>query len=336
MSSRNRPVKVYWEDAASRILNLLITLSDEPKFRSTAWIGAKVDGYSGAPDTVRKQLERDRALLADLGVRLEEKSTPDDDGQTEKLYRLDTASSYLPTVQFTPGQWDAVAAAGRWAMEDNLAEAVQAAVVKLTPASPLDAGHGVAPVVGAVPDSTDLTDTDVRRLRHALDHRLRLRFHYWPRLTADAQERTLEPWGVAAVDGRLFLTGLDVDRGAQRTFRLSRIAELEIVEEFCAWPVPDRPVRALVTEGLEAASTLVTARVLFRTEGALELRAHAHGEASSHDEGEVLTVGPVDRTWLARTAAAYAPDAVVLDPPDLVADIVARLERAHDLLGGSR
>ena len=30
MSSRNRPVKVYWEDAASRILNLLITLSDEP------------------------------------------------------------------------------------------------------------------------------------------------------------------------------------------------------------------------------------------------------------------------------------------------------------------
>ena len=39
---------------------------------------------------------------------------------------------------------------------------------------------------------------------------------------------------------------------------------------------------------------------------------------------------------LARTAAAYAPDAVVLDPPDLVADIIARLERAHDLLGGSR
>jgi proteasome accessory factor C len=56
----------------------------------------------------------------------------------------------------------------------------------------------------------------------------------------------------------------------------------------------------------------------------------------AHGEGELLTVGPVDRTWLARTAAAYAPDAVVLDPPDLVDDIVARLERAHDLLGGAR
>ncbi|MDN6619669.1 MAG: hypothetical protein L0L02_08625, partial [Corynebacterium variabile] len=111
MSSRNRPVKVYWEDAASRILNLLITLSAEPKFRSTAWIGAKVDGYSGASDTVRKQLERDRILLAELGVRLDEKNSVDDDGQTEKLYRLDVASSFLPTGEFTPGQWDAVTAA---------------------------------------------------------------------------------------------------------------------------------------------------------------------------------------------------------------------------------
>lgn len=336
MSSRNRPVKVYWEDAATRILNLLITLTDQPRPRSTAWIGAKVDGYSGGADTVRKQLERDRAVLDDLGIRLTESTDLDDEGQTEKLYRVDVASSYLPTVQFTPGQWDAVTAAGRWAMEDNLAEAVRAAVVKLTPASPMDAGRTVAPVVGEVPDSTELTDTDVRRLRHALDHRLRLRFDYWPRRTVEGQERTLEPWGVAAVDGRLFLTGFDVDRGAQRTFRLSRIAHLELVEEFCTEPVPDKPVRALVTGGLEAASTLVTAQVLFRTEGALELRARAHGDPVAHPEGELLTVGPVDRTWLVRTAAAYAPDAVVLDPPDLVADVVARLERAHDLSGGAR
>ncbi len=326
--SRNRPVKVYWEDGVSRILNLLITLADQRRARSTAWIGARVGGYSGGADTVRKQLERDRAVLRDLGVRLEESTALDDEGQTEKLYLLDTASSFLPPLQFTPGQWEAVAAAGRWAMEEELAEAVQAAVVKLTPASPLDAGCGVAPVVGAVPDSTDLTDTDVRRLRRALD-----RFYYWPRLTAEGQDRILEPWGVAAVDGRLFLTGFDVDRGAQRTFRLSRIAQLEVLKEFCTTPVPDRPVRTLVTEGLEAASTLVTAKVLFRTEGALELRARAHGEPGAHEEGEVLTLGPVDRTWLARTAAAYAPDAVVLDPPDLVADVVARLERAHDLLG---
>lgn len=334
--SRNRPVAVYWEDGATRILNLLVTLLDSPRPRSTAWIGARVDGYGGSTDTVRKQLERDREILTDLGIVLVESTGADEEGQPEKLYTVDARASFLPGVRFTPGQWAAVAAAGRWAMEPDLAAAVQAAVTKLTPAGPASPTGGV-PVVGPVPDSTDLTDADIRTLNRAVDRGLRLRFHYWPRLTAEPRERTLEPWGVAAVDGRLFLTGFDVDRGAQRTFRLSRIADLEPVAGYRSVPVPDRPVRTLVTEGLESASTLVTAEVLFRTGGAQELRARVSGAPRPHpegEEGEVYTLGPVDRTWLVRTATAYAPDVVVLSPADVVDDIVARLHHAHEILGG--
>lgn len=331
--SRNRPVQVYWEDGASRILNLLVTLLNSPRPRSTAWIGAKVDGYQGSADTVRKQIERDREILTDLGIVVVATPGVDEQGQPEKLFAVDTGASFLPEVSFTTGQWDAVVAAGRWAMEPDLAAEVAAAVAKLTPAGPAGVS-GPVPVVASVPDTTDLTDADIRTLTRALDGAGLLRFHYWPSRTAEPQERTLEPWGVAAVDGRLFLTGHDIDRDAQRTFRLARIADLETVAGLRSVPVPDRPVRTLVTEGLEAASTLVTAQVLFRTGGAHELRTRVTGKPREHPEGQVYTLGPVDRTWLVRTGAAYAPDAVVLSPADVVDDIVDRLRHAHRILGG--
>lgn len=330
--SRNQPVKVHWEDRTTRILNLLITLTDSPKARSTSWIGTHIKGYEGSADTKRKQLERDRALLTDLGVRFTESIRTDDQGQTEKLFAIDTASSFLADIPFTPGQWDAISAAGRWAVEPALAEALHAAIEKLQPSSPRGIPAALVPIVSSVPDSTDLTDQDVQVIHHAVNEGLQLRFNYWPHLTADPQERTVEPWGVAAVDGRLFLTGFDVDRQAQRTFRLARIADVELREQWRQAPVPDIPIRTLVRRGLEAASTLVSAQILFRTNGAQELRQRKTGPAQAHPDGDVFTIGPVDRNWIIRTAAAYAPDAIVLSPPDVVTDVVAHLERAASLL----
>lgn len=324
--ARNRPIEVYWEDGVSRLLNLLITLADSPRPRSTSWITGKVDGYGGSPDTVRKQFERDRSVITELGVRLIETTAVDDDGHTEKYFAIDEAASFRTPADFTAGQWNAVTAAGSWAMEPDLARVAQAAVTKLVPDSPVTTTDSAVPVIGAVPDATDLTDSDVRMINQALDHGLQLQFNYWPRLTAEPQRRTLEPWGVAAVDGRLFLTGFDLDREDQRTFLLSRIADLELPGLPCTRKVPSRPVRELVASGLEATATLVTAEILFRTDGALELRDKATGPVRPHPEGEIRTVGPVDRDWLVRTASAWAPDAVVLGPPDLVAEIISRLD----------
>ena len=64
---------------------------------------------------------------------------------------------------------------------------------------------------------------------------------------------------------------------------------------------------------------MVTATVDFPGEGAWELRR------LTNDSG---TIGPVDRDWLIRTAAAYAPQVVVTSPPDIVAAIVAVLKEA--------
>ena len=39
-------------------------------------------------------------------------------------------------------------------------------------------------------------------------------------------------------------------------------------------------------------------------------------------------IGPVERDWFVRTAAAYAPHVIVTSPPDVVDDVVAVLKEA--------
>lgn len=326
MTARNRPTEVHWDAASSRLLNLVFALSERP--RSLAWLRAHVDGYSGETDAVRKRFDRDRALVDELGLSVVESTGTDADGDPELQYQLDPATSFLPDLELSDSHWQALRPAAQWVPNESLADPVRHALQKLStvaPASDVEGGPGFS---AAVPDAVDITDADIRAINVALDRNLSLRFNYWPALTKDPQVRHLDPWGVAAVDGRLYLTGHDNDRDGQRTFRLSRIADLEATATLIRHHAPDRPVAHLVGEGLRASSTTVTARVRFLTDGAQELRAAA--TPAGHGE---YAVGPVDRRWLIRTAASYATDALVVDPPDVVADIITHLEDAVRTFG---
>lgn len=323
MSPANSPAEIHWDPASSRLLNLVLALTD--RSRSLQWIRTHVDGYSGDVETVRRRFDRDRPLLDELGLVVVETAGTDDDGHPEVRYGIDPAPSFLPDLAVTDARWQALRPAAQWVPNQSLAAPVRQALQKLStvaPASDADDGPGFS---APVPDAVDLTDADIEALNVAMDRNLSLRFHYWPALTEDPQLRRLDPWGVAAVDGRLYLTGFDLDRDSQRTFRLSRIADLEAAATLIRHPAPDRPVAELVTEGLRASSTMVTVRVRFLTDGAQELRALASADG---------LVGPVDRRWLVRTAASYATDCLVVDPPDVVADIVTHLEDAVRTFGG--
>ncbi|PZO97373.1 MAG: WYL domain-containing protein, partial [Corynebacterium urealyticum] len=142
---------------------------------------------------------------------------------------------------------------------------------------------------------------------------------------------------VAGVEGRLYVTGFDVDRGAQRTFRLARLSDVRAEAQFTQHPAPTDPATGqpvpageLIRRGLEGHQTKVTASVLFTGEGAIELQDMAH-ELRDTPDGRVGTVGPVDRDWLVQTAASYAPDAVLLGPQQLVVEVLDLLQRAQQL-----
>ena len=310
--SRNAPVPVTWDSGAARLFNLVIALINSPAPRSTDWILGNVAGYDAEkPETNRKRFHRDRAALAPFGVILT--AHPSEDGK--ELWSVDSEALFLPDMDFSPEESEVLAAAARWNQSESLSEAATSAYRKLAAAG-LQRGMGEA-VIPSVPDHTELDQGSVEAIFRALDKGVRLQFNYYPSLLEEPAVRTVEPWAYGAVDGKIYLTGFDIDRQQQRTFRLARIAEVEALPEFSTHPAPQLPSQELIRRGLAAAGTHITARLHFPADsGAEELRALCD---------EAGQIGPVDRTWLVRTAAAYAPDVIVKEPQDVVNDVIALL-----------
>lgn len=313
--SRNLPAQVTWEKGGTRLLNLVIALINETRPRSADWVVSHVSGYdSPTQASKRKQLQRDRETLAQLGVRIDVLSSR---GEGE-LYHLDADGSFLPDLNLTPEQADVLAAAARWTQPGEMSAAAESAYRKLAAAG-IRRELG-ANVIASVPDLTDLDHDSIDAIFRALDNGLRISFDYYKSLIEPPTRRTIEPWAYGAVDGRIYVTGWDLDREAQRTFRISRISDIDVVAEFIKNPVPDLPSSELIRVGLSLSGTLVKARLRFSDQtGAEELRLLSDATGS---------IGPVDREWLVKTAAAYAPDVIVEEPADVVADVIALLRAA--------
>lgn len=338
--TRNAPVHVTWPEGASRLFNLVIALLNADSPRPQQWIVDHVAGYQGSPKSKAKAFLRDREDLRHIGVLLRESTHA---GQSR--WSLDPEGIFLPPVSFSADERALIAQATEWQQGGELEAVAQTAYLKL-------AGAGVRRTRGprTVVNVTDLRQVDpesVDALLRALERDLTVEATYYPSLVAEPQTRTIEPWAYAAVNGAMYLTGFDVDRGAQRTFRLSRLSDIRALGRYRQAPRPvlttdprnhtapgagpsdqaENPADAgvepitpaeLVMTGLQRSGTFVTPVLAFAADtGAEELRHLS---------------GPVPRDWLVAKAAAYAPDVVVLEPADVVADVIAQLESTVELL----
>lgn len=331
--SRNRPVKVTWQQGASRLFNLVIGLLNAPSPRPTAWVVENIEGYSGQLKSRERVFHRDRESLRQLGIQLGHESR---EGQDYWLLRPEQV--FLPDLDLSEAELQVLATATQWArqpVDSAMAGPTARAQLKL-------AGAGLsrvddAAVVQPVPDMVELDPRSVDAIFRATQRGLRMTFWYYPAYLVEPEQRTLDPWAVAGIDGRLYVTGFDVDRGAQRTFRLARLSDVRAEAQFVEHPAPTDPATGqpvpageLIRRGLAGHQTKVTASVLFTGEGAIELQDMAR-ELRDTPDGRVGTVGPVDRDWLVQTAASYAPDAVLLEPQELVVEVLDLLQRAQQL-----
>ena len=331
--SRNRPVKVTWQQGASRLFNLVIGLLNAPSPRPTAWVVENIEGYSGQLKSRERVFHRDRESLRQLGIQLSHESR---EGQDYWLLRPEQV--FLPDLDLSEAELQVLATATQWArqpVDSAMAGPTAQAQLKL-------AGAGLsrvddAAVVQPVPDMVELDPRSVDAIFRATQRGLRMTFWYYPAYLVEPEQRTLDPWAVAGVEGRLYVTGFDVDRGAQRTFRLARLSDVRAEAQFTQHPAPTDPATGqpvpageLIRRGLEGHQTKVTASVLFTGEGAIEIQDMAQ-ELRDTPDGRVGTVGPVDRDWLVQTAASYAPDAVLLEPQQLVVEVLDLLQRAQQL-----
>lgn len=318
------------ESKVERLLNLVIALLSTRGYLTAEKIRATVVGYDNdSDDAFARMFERDKSELRDLGIPLEtgrvSSSSP------VEGYRISVGDYALPEITFTSGEAAAVAVAGQLWETPELITATQRALLKLRAAGvevDPDASTAIAPVTerpglrgaGAV----------LSGLLSAIDNGQAVQFDHRPSRSQPYTQRTVEPWGVLTAKGRWYLVGHDRDRDDTRVFRLSRMGDtVTAVGEPGAVTRPaDADLRQIVTDAVAGSATTVTARVWVAADRGVALRRSGiavEERRLGERDGTVIELQGDALGRLARTVAGYGADAVVLEPPELREEVLARL-----------
>jgi proteasome accessory factor B len=312
---------------AERLVNLVIALLSTRQYVTAARIRATVPGYEAddgsdrADEAFKRMFERDKAELREMGVPLETGRTSAFD--TEDGYRIARADYELPEIRLTGEEAAAVGLALRLWESAQLAGAAHSALVKLKaagvevdssrsiPLQPrLDAGEpAFEPCYAAARDRRELTfdyrrpDEDVPARRH------------------------VQPWGVVAWHGRWYLVGLDLDRKAERVFRLSRVVGTpKATGPAGAFEPPDDVDLADVVAGqVGGEEHLVVVRA--RPGTAVGLRRFATPLGPADDGDDRLELRTTEPGRLADELASYGADVVVEAPAAVRDAVISRLTR---------
>lgn len=315
-----------------RLLNLVIALLSTRGYLTAEKIRATVIGYGDSPsdEAFSRMFERDKNELRDLGIPLETGKASVFD--TVDGYRINPEAYALPAIELTSEEAAAVAVAVQLWQSPQLRANAQGAVAKLhaagvevdparadvlvAPPAALPGIHRAEPALGALMDAVQAGQA--------------VQFGHRPSPVDPYITRTVEPWGVVTHGGRWYLVGHDRDRDAVRTFRMSRIAdEVTPIGSPGSVTRPDGvDLRAIVAEAVGEAPSGLQARIWVADGRAVALRRAGTvvgRQALAGRDGDIVGVDIGTHDRLARDIAGHGADAVVLDPPSLRDDVVARL-----------
>ncbi|MFT3887131.1 MAG: WYL domain-containing protein [Arachnia sp.] len=298
---------------SERLVNLLIALLSTRRFLTRHELREIVEGYRGGSDAAfERQFERDKEELRGLGVRIE---TGFNDAlfEDEEGYRINREDFELPEISFTPEELAVLGVASQvWqdsVAADHTAQAFEA----------LRAG-GAAPDLSLVPalrPQLAVREADFDVIYDAVLRRVPLGFDYGGR------RRRVQPWRLLQRRGSWYLFGYDLDRSADRFFKLSRFgSRAEQEGKPGAYEVPvDAAERSARLAPVDAA----TAVVALRAGAAIELSARAVDWPGTPEGFVAHEVGGVHERAIVDAVVAAGPDAILLDPPELRRAAIERL-----------
>jgi len=317
-----------------RLVNLVIALLSTRGYITAEKIRSSVAGYADSPsvEAFSRMFERDKNELRDLGIPLEV-------GRVSHLdpsegYRINRDAYALPPVDLTPDEAAAVAVATQLWESPELITATQGALLKLRAAGvdvdPLDSGTPVAIASPAGVPGLRGSEDVLGILLSAIDSRRAVQFPHRSSRAEPFTTRTVEPWGVITEKGRWYLVGHDRDRDATRTFRLSRIgADVTPIGPAGAVTVPDDvDLRTIVARTVAETPTGTRATVWVADGRGTALRRAGRSAGPRQlggRDGEVIELDVVASDRLARDITGYGADAIVLAPPSLRDEVLARL-----------
>ena len=310
---------------SERLLNLLITLLVSRSYVTKERIRSVVEQYRDAGDEAfEKMFERDKDELRSLGVPIEvgylDRAFEDEPG-----YRIERAAFELPQIDLEPDEAAVIGLAARVWQHAGLASATSDALVKLKAAGvSVDRG-----MLSTVAPQLTVDEPTFEAFWAATQDRTPVAFEYRTAASAETATRHLQPWGVVSFRARWYVVGLDVDRGAPRLFRLSRVqGQVRATGRPGSFEVPPgTDIRAL-TESLAPVAAEHQARLLVRRGAAYGLRRQGELlEGDAPDGWELLGLSYGRTDALADEILGYGADVVVEEPAELRALVLGRLRK---------
>ncbi|WP_062078844.1 helix-turn-helix transcriptional regulator [Demequina globuliformis] len=321
--------------AEERLLNLIIALMHARVRMTKDEIRARVAGYEREDSswdeetakrrkaTFERMFERDKDALRKLGipvVTVRSQAHGDDIG-----YRIDPSQAALPPLDFTPAESAVVAlAADYWRGAALGADASQAWVKASS-----QIAHGQVDELPFATTSSRLSDA-AAALVEAIQLRQEVAFDYASASSGDARRR-VQPWKILLSRGADYLVGLDLDRVAPRTFRLSRVAsDVRVTGEPGAYEVP-----GTLPSGLTHSSDVAgEALIAVRPETAHALRA-AGTDAGTDGDWDLVRVPYAHRDDLRDQVLALGGAARVIEPEGLKDEVLGFARAAVEVCRGS-
>jgi len=308
---------------AERLMNLVIALLVSHGYVGKDRIRKVVEGYRDQSDEAfEKMFERDKDELREIGIPIELGSN-DRVFDDEPGYRIRRDAFELPRIDLAPDEAAAVGLAARVWQHARLARQTSAALVKLKAA-----GVGVDPErLTLVEPLLAATEPAFEPLWDAVVARRQVGFPY-RRPGRDPTDRTVQPWGVLSWRGRWYVIGHDLDRGAVRMFRLSRVTgRVQVTGPAGAYEVPPGTDLRDLARQLEPPPRTGTATVRVRAGAGHALRRRATGVEADGDGWDRVTLPLADPAGLAEEVVSYGPAVIAVDPPEVRDAVLRRLRR---------
>lgn len=319
-------------------MNLLIALRAARGWVSRKTLMSAIDGYAGLDEVAfDRKFSRDKELLRHMGITIATRAEHDAYGDAgETGYRISADDYAMGDVDLTPTEAAAVAVAAQFWSDTELSDSSAQALTKLR-ALGIDlnqTGPGSA-VVGQGPAPMKLGSANFATALHHINAREAIGFRYH-KPGQKARRVRLEPYALLSRGDRVYLLGFDLDREAQRTFRLSRVegsiaklggrdpGDYEIPPDFSAEPA------------LSASSEMAVV-----AEARLEITRHRadplwRRQVRVDDGAVVIEFSDVDA--LAAEIVSFGDAVTVLGPEPLVRAVDERrdtIRTALQRLGGT-
>lgn len=312
--------------ALERLLNLIGLLISARIPQSFEDIRRKMPGAYDQADvnSAKRMFERDKDQLRDFGVPVETRLIDPLDGGNVG-YLIDRRTAYLPTIDFTRDEqvalWAVASVAGHG---DPEGRAIRKLLVAAQEPERAPDAVTVPVVVATEPAGAIVPIADLLASRRAIAFDYRAG-------SGDVTRREVDTHGLVYANGHWYVVGHDRARGERRVFRISRIAGA--VEDIgAAAPASDgqAPGDALRTGPWDDGPTSTTVVIAFSPEVADYARTQIPGatERTDADGWTVLEASSSDLSWAASWVLSFGDDAVAVEPADLRAEIVRRLEAA--------